>query len=476
MTAFVGSVAVLAPMHATPRRIVSFNLCADQLVLALADPEQIAGLSPYAADPTRLGRCADKARAFRALGLAGRDDDPAAARSRPGRPVWDRPLTQAHAGGARLPGGRRSISSAISTPQAQIREVAALLGHPERGEALIAAIDAARGRLAAGGRRRRRRALVVERGGYAAGPAASPRRCWPRRACSRRPARPAGYGGFVPLERLIVLRPGFRGARRPPIGRTTRARCISRPPGVARPLSADAPDRVAAPLYTLCGGPALVAALRLSGRRDDAAGAARALPFGDDGDDRASSPSVSAAGPGCRISGDLISRSEAVAHGGNVREARPRRDLRRHEFLAAPGADDDVGLWPRSRRRPTRCGPWRSCARRQFREHLDAAGGLDQLRHPADAGDHRLVPFLEIDPRPARQLAARARASRSRSASEPRQRVGLVGRADQRAERADHGEDAGEVALVEGVHRDAGGSARPRCRPAGRRTSAPGRA
>jgi len=28
-----------------PRRVVSFNLCADQLVLALADPEQIAGLS-----------------------------------------------------------------------------------------------------------------------------------------------------------------------------------------------------------------------------------------------------------------------------------------------------------------------------------------------------------------------------------------------------------------------------------------------
>ena len=45
-----------------PRRVVSFNQCADQLVLALADPEQIAGLSPYAADPIALGRRREGAR------------------------------------------------------------------------------------------------------------------------------------------------------------------------------------------------------------------------------------------------------------------------------------------------------------------------------------------------------------------------------------------------------------------------------
>jgi len=49
-----------------PWRVVSFNLCADQLVVALADPEQIAGLSPYAADPN-LSVVADKARAFRPI-------------------------------------------------------------------------------------------------------------------------------------------------------------------------------------------------------------------------------------------------------------------------------------------------------------------------------------------------------------------------------------------------------------------------
>src|SRR2546423_12575803 len=53
-----------APAFAEPpRRVVSFNQCGDQLVLALANPEQIAGLSPYAADPS-LSVVAEKARAF----------------------------------------------------------------------------------------------------------------------------------------------------------------------------------------------------------------------------------------------------------------------------------------------------------------------------------------------------------------------------------------------------------------------------
>ncbi len=42
-----------------PRRIVSYNLCADQLLLALADPDQIAGLSPYAGDASLSVMTAD---------------------------------------------------------------------------------------------------------------------------------------------------------------------------------------------------------------------------------------------------------------------------------------------------------------------------------------------------------------------------------------------------------------------------------
>ena len=34
-----------------PRRIVSLNLCADQYLLALADPAQIVALTQYSRDP-----------------------------------------------------------------------------------------------------------------------------------------------------------------------------------------------------------------------------------------------------------------------------------------------------------------------------------------------------------------------------------------------------------------------------------------
>src|SRR3546814_19028202 len=43
---------------AIPERIVSINLCADQLVLALADREQIAGLTRNATDPQMPGGAA----------------------------------------------------------------------------------------------------------------------------------------------------------------------------------------------------------------------------------------------------------------------------------------------------------------------------------------------------------------------------------------------------------------------------------
>lgn len=54
----------VGPAHAdAPRRIVSINLCADELLLQLADPGQIAALSPLAHDP-RNSRLAGHAEAF----------------------------------------------------------------------------------------------------------------------------------------------------------------------------------------------------------------------------------------------------------------------------------------------------------------------------------------------------------------------------------------------------------------------------
>src|SRR5262245_48221041 len=146
---------------AAPRRIVSFNVCADPLAVALADPAQVAGLSPYASDPT-LSAVADQARAFRRLSWHAESTiplDPDLVLVGPrDRSVTQRLLT---ALGFRVV--EVAFVSTIAAARAQIERVAALLGHPERGEALLARLDAARARLAYVPRPNATTALLVER-------------------------------------------------------------------------------------------------------------------------------------------------------------------------------------------------------------------------------------------------------------------------------------------------------------------------
>ena len=85
-------------------------------------------------------------------------------------------------------------------------------------------------------------------------------------------------------------------------------------------------------------------------------------PFGDDSGERVE-PVGERRRAGLQDQRRLDLAQPAGGDRRNPRKTRPGGDLGRHEFLAAPGADDDVGLRARSPRRPTRCGPWRSCAR-----------------------------------------------------------------------------------------------------------------
>ena len=57
------AVAASASAAERPRRIVSINLCADELLIALADRDQIASLSVYATDP-KLSYFAEKAATY----------------------------------------------------------------------------------------------------------------------------------------------------------------------------------------------------------------------------------------------------------------------------------------------------------------------------------------------------------------------------------------------------------------------------
>ncbi len=131
------------PTHAQskPQRIVSLNLCADQLLLALADRDQIASLSPLVRDSSisyladRVGDLPTNEGKGEAILFSGAD----LVLSGPTGSHVRRELLE-----------RQGLDVLVLHPwqslaqgREQIRSVAQRLGHPERGEKLIASIDAA---------------------------------------------------------------------------------------------------------------------------------------------------------------------------------------------------------------------------------------------------------------------------------------------------------------------------------------------
>ena len=142
-----------------------------------------------------------------------------------------------------------------------------------------------------------------------------------------------------------------------------------------------------------------------------------------------------------------------VAHRRDIAPARTLPDAIRHDLLAAPGREDHVGrgFAHHIGRNDPVLG---RLLKPQLWQRVLAAGDLDQFGHPADAGDQRIVPFLEIDFW-FRRGPGRRRDTREALFKVARELIGALGRADDGAERADHREDAGDVALVEDVNGDA---------------------
>jgi iron complex transport system substrate-binding protein len=240
-----------------PRRVASFNVCADQLVIALADPEQIVALSPNARDPA-ISVVTEQAAKYPLLGRTAETMVPL----KPDLVLvgpWDRPLTQRmlHVLGFNLV--TVPLVNDVASGVAQIRDIAKLLGHRERGEALIAQIEAARKRLAAAPRPKSSSAMLVGNSGYTVGPE-SLAAALMREAGLLPPAgAPGGYGGYVPLEQLIMLRPDYlvmASIIETPDGQGT---LYLTHPALRRLYPRE--KRIVLPSrYTLCAGPSLVSA------------------------------------------------------------------------------------------------------------------------------------------------------------------------------------------------------------------------
>ena len=265
----IGAAALLAigpapPLSAdsVPSRVVSINLCADELLIALADPAQIADLSIYATDPN-LAFLADEAKRFRHdagaaetvvamapdLVLAGRFSK---RETRATLTTLGYRLVELEPA--------RSIADSV----AQIRKVAALLGRPERGEALIGRIDAARARAAKAvsiGSGNRRSVAVYLRRGYVTGSNTLTDELLSLVGLDNAGSRLAGRtGGVVPLEKLIAAPPDYLlvSSRQAPA--EDQGSALLAHPALAALFPPE--KRIALPdRLTVCGGPSLPAAL-----------------------------------------------------------------------------------------------------------------------------------------------------------------------------------------------------------------------
>ncbi len=249
----IAGLSLLSPASASPpQRVVSANLCGDQMVLALADPGQIASLSPFAED-AELSYLADRARAF--PHNRGSVEDIIRLQSDlvligPYDSGYARALLQAKS----VPFLVLAPWQSLAAGRAQIRQLAEYLGHPERGASLIAKIDAALS-AASGLVTHRRSALVLERRGYVIGPDS-----WLQEIIS---ATGLGDGaaavglsgqGFVSLERLVAGRPDYLIVSQsdPPLSDQGRA-FLAHPALMA--LYPAARRLVAPGRLTICGGP-----------------------------------------------------------------------------------------------------------------------------------------------------------------------------------------------------------------------------
>lgn len=267
LATFAAFCSIVEPARAdgSPRRIVSFNLCADQLLLALADPAQIAGLSPYAVNPL-LSAMTEKAAAFPRLDWDAESVvnlAPDLVLSGPSnRPIH----AMLNAMGIRVVDVE--LVRNLAEARRQAIELGKLVGHPERGEALARQLADAEARLAAAALKPPLTAQVIQREGYREGPASlasgmlsvAGLRTPDHAGAGTGGFMSAEQGGFVSLEHLLVGGPDVLVLQDPPAEASDQGALFITHPALLAKYGAnrriDLPER-----YTLCGGPPLLQGL-----------------------------------------------------------------------------------------------------------------------------------------------------------------------------------------------------------------------
>ncbi|MBU2378826.1 MAG: ABC transporter substrate-binding protein, partial [Alphaproteobacteria bacterium] len=259
---------------APPRRVVSLNPCLDVILVGVADRGQIGAISHYARD-SHGSTIAEVARtlpftygtAEEVIALA----PDLVITGRPASLTMVKTLERLNIRTVQFP-----VPETVADSLAQVREVAILMGHPARGEAMVARIQAALAAAAPAPGARPISALVYMPGGFASGAGTLMDEMMRRTGLENVVARYGLSGSAnVPLERLIADPPELLLSGEASRGLASRAERVMSHPALAH--IADRMTRAVFPERLLfCGGPVLIHTAAVLARARQAALAGRA--------------------------------------------------------------------------------------------------------------------------------------------------------------------------------------------------------
>ena len=244
-----------------PARVVSLNMCTDQLLLDLAQPDQIAGLSPFAGNPS-MSWAASRSTALPLLSGTAEE----VMLIRPDLVVAGRFTKRATREFIRergIPVEEFDVAGTLADTREQISRFGEITGARDKARRRIAEIDAAEADLRAAAVSSRMRVLPLSRRGWASG----------RETLMADLLAMAGLdnaageiglrsGGFVTLEEIVRLRPDAILVSRDDDRAEDQGRAMLLHPAVQ---SLFPPERriVIPERLTVCGGPMVAEAMRL---------------------------------------------------------------------------------------------------------------------------------------------------------------------------------------------------------------------
>jgi iron complex transport system substrate-binding protein len=198
---------LLTPAAALPR-IVSMNVCTDQLLLPLADPEQILGLSRYSRDDWQSWVAKDAGR-YRILS-GGAEDVLVLAPDIVVASQFDKRSTRELLKEKGLHLAEFAVPRNLNEAKDQIRQMGDIAGHPDRATAEIARLDAAIARARLIVADKHYSVLALSRRGWVSGSDSLVSSLLAETGLFNAAGDlGVGFGGYASLEAIVNLKPDF---------------------------------------------------------------------------------------------------------------------------------------------------------------------------------------------------------------------------------------------------------------------------